>query len=140
MTQYARFHFACFVALLAVLSASSAHAEGATPVATVKNLDADVRIDILSLKRTENNTVTLQIELVNNGAGDGGITASNTRLVDLIGRRRYDSGLEMEAPCSAPNGGKKQCWMMFAAPPAATKSVNVQFHGSWPLVSAPISE
>ncbi len=140
MTHFAPFRSACFVALLAGLSGSAALADGSAPVATVKNLDADVRIDILSLKRTENNTVTLQIELVNNGAGDGGITASNTRLVDLIGRRRYDAGLEMAAPCNAPNGGKKQCWMMFAAPPAATKSINVQFYGDWPLVSAPISE
>ena len=126
--------------LLAGLFASSALADETTPIATVRNLDADVRIDIVSLKRTENNTVTMKFALVNDGPGDAGITASNTRLIDLVGRRRYDTGLEMAGPCSAPNGGRKLCWVMFAAPPSATKSVNVQFYGNWPLVSAPISE
>ena len=140
MNNNSRFRSACLLTFLAGLSATAALAESPTPVASVKNLDADVRIDILSLKRTENNTVTLQFALVNEGAGEGGITALNTRLIDLVGRRRYDAGLEMAGPCSAPNGGRKLCWVMFAAPPASTKTVNVQFYGNWPLVSTPISE
>ena len=64
----------------------------------------------------------------------------NTKLIDLVGRRRYDTGLEMAGSCFAPNGAKKGCWVMFVAPPAAIKTINVQFYGNWPLVSAPISE
>ena len=140
MNSYSALRSIGLATALAALPVSLALADNAAPIATVKNLSADVHIDILSLKRTENNTVTMQFILVNDAPGDSGVTASNTRLVDLVGRRRYDVGLEMAEPCSVPNGGRKLCWVMFGAPPAATKSVNVQFHGNWPLVSTPISE
>jgi hypothetical protein len=126
--------------VLANLCAASALAGDATPIASVKNMDTDAHIDILSLKRSEGNTVTLQFVLVNDGPGDLSLVASNTRLVDLVGRRRYSVGLEMGTNCTAASGGRKSCWVMFAAPPAATKFVQVQFYGPWPLVSSPISE
>jgi hypothetical protein len=124
---------------LAVVAAP-AFADNETPVATVKNLDANVHVDILSLKRTDGATVTLQFALVNDGPGTHTLTPGNTRLIDLTARRRYEVGLEMPGGCSAEPGEKKACWVMFAAPPATTKSVNVLFYGTWPLALVPVSE
>jgi len=132
----------CRLILASALAAvaAPAFADTEAPVATVKNLDANIHIDVLSLKRTEGNTVTLQFALVNDGPGTHTLTPGNTRLIDLTARRRYDVGLEMPGGCSAESGEKKVCWVMFAAPPATAKSLNVLFYGTWPMASVPVSE
>ena len=69
MTSAALLRLAGLAIAFAAVPGASARADNATPVATVRNLDVDAHIDIVSLKRTENNTVTLQFVLVNDSPG-----------------------------------------------------------------------
>lgn len=133
------FALGCIAALF-VGPVVPALADNDAPVATAKNLNSNVRVDILALKRTESNTLTLQFALVNDGTGDFVLTQGNTQLIDMAARRRYGVGLEMSGNCGAAPGEKKVCWVMFAAPPATTKSVDVQFYGTWPLTPVPVTD
>jgi hypothetical protein len=114
----------CLAAVLA-LWLSSAHAED-RPIASTATHDGKVRVDVLSLKRTEGGTVTLRFVLANNGNGDFSIVVGNIHLVDLAARRSYGPGL-MSSSCSTPPGGQVSCWAPFAVPPEATKALAVQF-------------
>lgn len=92
-----------------------------------------VRVNILSLKRGEGDTVTLRWEIVNDGRGDFSMTTTNERLLDLPGRRRYDAGLGSN-DCRAETGKRVQCWAMYAAPPASAKTMAVQFYERFDLI------
>jgi hypothetical protein len=128
----------CLAAVLA-LPLSSAHTED-RPLASTATHDGKVRVDILSLKRTEGRTVTLRFALANNGEGDYSMVVGNIHLVDLAARRSYGAGL-MSSSCSTPPGGQVSCWATFAAPPEATKTLAVQFYENLDLVSGvPVAE
>jgi hypothetical protein len=110
-----------------------------TAVASVANQDG-VRIDIISLKRTEGDTVTLRLNLRNEGNRDVSLTLGNARLIDLANRRRYDAGLT-SSQCRAESGKQASCWAVFGAPPKSVKTMTVQFYESFDLVSGvPLSE
>jgi len=128
----------CLAAVLA-LPLSSAHSEDG-PIASTATHDGKVRVDILSLKRTEGGTETLRFVLANNGDGDFSMVVGNIHLVDLAARRSYRAGL-MSSSCSAPPGGQVSCWATFAAPPETTKTMAVQFYENLDLVSGvPVAE
>jgi hypothetical protein len=122
----------CFAAALA-LPLSPGHAED-RPIASAAAQDGKVRVDILSLKRTEGGTVTLRFVLTNNGDGDFSMVVGNIHLVDLAARRSYGAGL-MSSSCSTPPGRQVNCWATFAAPPEATKTLAVQFYENLDLIS-----
>jgi hypothetical protein len=128
----------CLAAVL-TLPLSSTHAEDRA-IASTATHDGKVRVDILSLKRTEGGTVTLRFAVANNGAGDFSMVVGNIHLVDLAARRSYGAGL-MSASCNTPAGGQMNCWATFAAPPEATKTLAVQFYENLDLVSGvPVAE
>jgi hypothetical protein len=55
--------------------------------APLLTMEGKVRVDILSLKRTEGGTVILRFVLANNGDGDFSMVVGNIHLVDLAARR-----------------------------------------------------
>jgi len=59
------------------------------PAASGTGEDGKVRVDVLSIKRTEGETVTLRFNLVNNSGSDFSIVLGNMHLVDLVNRRSY---------------------------------------------------
>ena len=110
------------------------------PVKSVASADGTVRVDLLSLKRSEGDTVTLRLSLVNRGNTNFSIVLGNMRLIDLIGRRSYAPGLT-SSNCTAPPDKQVACWAMFAAPPPNLKTMSVQFYEQLDLVSGvPVSE
>jgi hypothetical protein len=110
------------------------------PVASVTSADGKVRVDILSLKRTEGDTATLRFTVVNNGNADFSVVLGNLRLVDLVGRRYYDTGLSSTG-CNTPPGKQSTCWAMFAAPPPNTRVIAVRFYEHLDLITGvPITE
>ncbi len=109
-------------------------------VASATAADGKVRIDILSLKRSEGETLTLRILFTNNSNDSYNPTLGNIRLIDMIGRRLYSPGLTSPT-CNTPVGQKQVCYAIFGAPPAGTQKLNVQFYEKVDLISGvPVSE
>ncbi len=102
--------------------------------------DGKARVDIVSLKRTEGDTVTLRFQVTNNGNETYGMTLGNSRLVDMIGRRIYSPGLTSSG-CSVPAGQQLACYAVFGAPPAGTQKMSVQFYEKLDLITGvPLGE
>ena len=104
------------------------------PLASVKGADPDVRIDITSLKRTEAETLTLRLQVTNNGSSGYSMVADNIRLIDLAGRRSYTPGVTGPS-CSTQAGKTSTCYAIFGAPPASTKTISIQFYEKVDLIS-----
>jgi hypothetical protein len=120
-----------------VLSAAGAGATEA-PIATAQKTNGSARVDILSLKRTEGDTLTLRFAVTNGGNANLSITTGNLKLVDLVNRRTYDAGVY--SPCVIEPDQRANCWAVFAAPNASVKSINVNFYEDFGLISTPIAE
>jgi hypothetical protein len=118
---------------LMTFAATSAFADD-QPAASGTSQDGKVRVDVLSIKRTEGETVTLRFSLVNNSGSDFSIVLSNMHLVDLVNRRSYSPGL-MSSLCSTAPGKQAECWAIFAAPPETVKKISVQFYERFDLIS-----
>ncbi len=102
--------------------------------------DGKVRFDVLSLKRSEGETVTLRFQVTNNGNDSYNLTVALTSLVDLVGRRSYRPGLTSTS-CNVPVGQRLACYAIFGAPPAGTQKINVQFNEQVDLITGvPVSE
>lgn len=118
---------------------------GATPVpgsvlGSAISPDGKTRVDILSLKHTEGETVTLRFQVTNDGNDTYGMTAANARLIDMAGRRIYSPGLAT-TNCSVPAGQQLACYAVFGAPPAGTQKMSVQFYEKLDLIMGiPLSE
>ncbi|MBV9756529.1 MAG: hypothetical protein JO047_05695 [Alphaproteobacteria bacterium] len=107
---------------------------------TATSPDGKVRVQVISLKRTEGDTVTLRIRVTNNGSDDYRIVLDNARLLDIAGRRSYSPGVTSNN-CTTPVGQQLTCWAIFGAPPAATKALAVQFYEHLDLITGvPIGE
>jgi hypothetical protein len=129
----------CLAASLLALPASGARADD-QPVGSTTSTDGKVKVDVLSIKRTEGETVTVRFAVVNNGNTDYSITLGNMHLVDLVSRRIYSVGLASSS-CNAVSGKSLTCWAMFAAPPPTIKTIAVQFYEHLDLITGvPISE
>jgi hypothetical protein len=115
-------------ALLATSPAFSATPGSAT------SPDGKTRVEILSLKRTEGETVTLRFQVTNGGNDTYSMTLGNSRLVDMVGRRIYSPGLTSSG-CSAPAGQQLACYAVFGAPPAGTQKMSVQFYEKLDLIT-----
>ena len=105
--------------LWCVLASVSAAKADDAPVASGVSADGKVRAEMLSLKRTEGDTVTLRFA------------------IDLVGRASYEP-VVTSSTCSAESGAKAVCWAVFAAPGPDTKSINVKFYDTFELISTPI--
>jgi hypothetical protein len=102
--------------------------------------DGKVRVDILSLKRTEGDTVTLRFQVTNDSNDGYLVTMDNMRLIDIAGRRVYSPGVTSKN-CSTPIGQQLTCYAIFGAPPAGTKTMAVQFYEKMDLITGvPVSE
>jgi hypothetical protein len=124
--------------LSCVLASVSATWADDAPVASGVSSDGKVRADMLSLKRTEGDTVTLRFALINDSNKTVSTTLGNMRLIDLVGRTSYEPGVTSSS-CSADAGAKAICWAVFAAPGPNTKSINVKFYDDFDLISTPIT-
>jgi outer membrane protein OmpA-like peptidoglycan-associated protein len=63
------------------------------PVVSGVSADGKVHADMLSLKRTEGDTVTLRFAIVNDSNRTVSTTLGNMRLIDLVGRTSYEPGV-----------------------------------------------
>jgi len=123
-------------ALLATAPAFSA----AAALGSATSPDGKTRVDILSLKRTEGETITLRFQVTNGGNDTFSMTLGNSKLVDMVGRRIYSPGLTSSG-CSAPAGQQLACYAVFGAPPAGTQKMSVQFYEKLDLITnVPIGE
>jgi|SRR4051812_44006831 hypothetical protein len=133
--------FARLAAMLgacAALSATSPAFSAALGIAT--SPDGKTRVEVLSLKRTEGETVTLRFQVTNDGNDTFSMTLGNSKLVDMVGRRIYSPGLTSSG-CSTPAGQQLACYAVFGAPPAGTQKMSVQFYEKLDLITnVPISE
>ena len=126
------------VVLSCVIASVGATKADDAPVASGVSSDGKVRADMLSLKRTEGDTVTLRFAIVNDSNRTVSTTLGNMRLIDLVGRTSYEPGVTSSS-CSADAGAKTICWAVFAAPGPNTKSINVKFYDAFDLISTPIT-
>jgi hypothetical protein len=104
------------------------------PAASAMNAEGKVRVDVLSLKRTEGDTVTLRIAVVNNGNDNYPIVMSSVKLIDIVNRRTYGAGLSTSVCNPAPDH-RLACWAMYAAPPANAKTMSVQIPEHFDLIT-----
>jgi hypothetical protein len=102
--------------------------------------DGKVRVQVLSLKRTEGETLTLNFRITNNGNDNYSTVIGNMRLIDIVGRRIYSPGLYSPS-CTTPVGQQLTCYAVFGAPPASTRTMTVQFDEKLSLITGvPIGE
>jgi hypothetical protein len=102
--------------------------------------DGKVRVQVLSLKRTEGETVTLRFQVTNNSNDDFRVVPINLRLIDIAGRRIYSPGVTSNN-CITPVGQQLTCYAVFGAPPPSTKTMTVQFYEKFDLINGvPIGE
>jgi hypothetical protein len=129
---------AAMLGACAVLTATSPAFSAALGTAT--SPDGKTRVEVLSLKRTEGETVTLRFQVINDGNDTFSMTLGNSKLVDMVGRRIYSPGLTSSG-CSVPAGQQLACYAVFGAPPAGTQKMSVQFYEKLDLITnVPIGE
>jgi hypothetical protein len=109
-----------------------------TPIASGQQSNDKARVEILSAKRTEGDTLTLRFEIINDGNQSLSLALTNIKLVDLVNRRSYSAGV-WSSRCRTDPGEHRICWAVFGAPPAAVKAINVQFYEDFGLIPIPLS-
>jgi len=114
-----------------------AHADEVV-IATGQQTNGKARADIVSLKRTEGDTLTLRFSVANENNKTLLMVLGNVRLIDLVNRRSYEPGVK-SPECNIPTGEKRVCWAVFAAPGANVRSLNVSFDEDFGLISVPIT-
>ncbi len=107
-------------------------------IATGQQTNGKARADILSLKRTEGDTMTLRFAVANENSKTLLVVLGNMRLFDLVNRRSYEPGVK-SPECNIPPGERRVCWAVFAAPGANVRSLNVSFDEDFGLISVPIT-
>ena len=118
---------------------AGARAQDQSP-GTGTSSDGKVRIQVISLKRTEGDTLTLRFQVTNEGNNDYLVVVGNMRLIDIVGRRIYSPGVTSNN-CTTPIGHQLTCYAIFGAPPASTKRMAIQFYEKMDLITGvPISE
>jgi hypothetical protein len=125
------------ISIAATCGVCSAQADSAS-IASGLRSDGKVRADVLSLKRTEGDTVTLRFSVINDSSQTVTVAVSLMKLVDLVGRASYSPGISSDT-CHADPGSHATCWAVFAAPAPDTKNINVKFYDDFDLIPAPIS-
>ncbi len=108
------------------------------PIATGKQAAGTARIDILSLTRTDGDTVTIRFMVKNVDGNSVSLTLGNTKLLDLVNRRLYGSSVYSNSCSTRPNVNAV-CWIVFAAPPVGLKTINIQFQEDFGLITVPMT-
>jgi hypothetical protein len=138
-----KFSYPKIIPAIGICAAILAHASAvnaAPSLGSVTSVDGKTRVDVVSLKRTEGDTVTLRFEVTNGGNDTFSMTLGNAKLIDMVGRRMYSPGLTSSG-CSTPSGEHLACYAVFGAPPAGTQKMSVQFYEKLDMISGvPISE
>ncbi len=128
---------ACALVLALALCFPSLNASAQdAPIATGQQTNGSVKAEILSVKRTEGDTITFRFAVINGGSQDFSMTLGNMQLIDLVNRRSYSSGLS--SSCQIKAGAKTICWAIFGAPPVGVKSINIKFYENFDLISVPL--
>ena len=131
---------AAMLGACAALFATSPAFSATPALGTATSPDGKTLVEILSLKRTEGETVTLRFQVTNSGNDTYSMTLGNSKLVDMVGRRIYSPGLTSSG-CSVPAGQQLACYAVFGAPPAGTQKMSVQFYEKLDLITnIPIGE
>ena len=125
---------AAMLGTCAALFATSPAFSATPALGSATSPDGKTRVEILSLKRTEGETVTLRFQVTNDASDTFSMTLGNSRLVDMIGRRIYSPGLTSSG-CSVPAGQQLACYAVFGAPPAGTQKMSVQFYEKLDLIT-----
>ena len=121
-----------------LLAPTAVRAEDQNP-GTATSPDGKVRVQVLSLKRTEGETVTLRFQITNNSNDRFSVTEGNMRLIDIAGRRIYYPGVTHS--CNTPTGQQLTCYAVFGAPPSSARTMTVQFDENFDLITGvPIGE
>ena len=82
---------AAMLGACAALFATSPAFSAAPVLGAASSPDGKARVEILSLKRTEGETVTLRFQVTNAGNDTFSMTLGNSRLVDMVGRQNLQS-------------------------------------------------
>ena len=156
---YSRFIgiLAAILSCLNVMSVESARA--ATVIASADGDYPDVRLDVMEIKRTTGNTVTLKLRIVNDSdnlfsfhdkfasvgsdyAGIGGV-----HLLDLTNKKKYlvirDSATACVCSRQIPDiqpGSSAALWARFPAPPQDVDTISIVMPHFIPVDDVPISE
>jgi hypothetical protein len=128
------------IGVCAAILANAPAVNAAPSLGSATSADGKTRVDIVSLKRTEGDTVTLRFQITNGGNDTFSMTTGNAKLVDMVARRIYSPGLT-SSTCSTPAGEQLACYAVFGAPPAGTQKMSVQFYEKLDLIAGvPLSE
>jgi hypothetical protein len=108
------------------------------PIAFGQQTNGKARAEILSLKHTEADTMTLRFAVANDNNRDLSMVLPNMQLIDLVNRRIYQPGLTSSS-CRIPSGERRVCWAVFAAPNANVRTLNVKFYEDFDLIPVPLT-
>ena len=151
-------------ALLLVAMLATRPSLAADPVAKSDGEKADLRVEVIELKRSSGDTLTLRFNLVNDSAesfkpsgwyfGDykghqnqdiGNVGAIN--LIDAAGKKKYFVVRDTEENCVCSNElpsvnakSRVALWAKFPAPPADVKKIGVVIPHFIPMDDVPISQ
>jgi hypothetical protein len=110
------------------------------PIASARHATGKARADILSLRRTEGETLTLRFAVANDGDKGLSINLREVGLIDLVNRRSYTPGLTSSSFCSIAPTERTICWAVFGSPGSGVKTINVRIPEGFDLVSTPIGD
>lgn len=127
----------------------------------LKSIALGVKVEILALKRTSGDTVTLEFAMVNENDQEVRVVEKHftlvhrsdvgkITLVDFQNRKRYLVIRDADNNCLCTNGDysahrlgpkiRKEFWMKFPAPPQHVTHISIDIPGALPLDDVLISE
>src|SRR5215218_8202160 len=126
------------------------------PLATIQGDTEGVRVDILSLKRTDGNMLTLRVAFVNESGAPvknsafPGVNGSGWRpaLIDYQNKRKYGIVVFEDGSCLCTTNlifsadfepGRKVLWAKFRAPPESVQKINLLAGSGEPVDGLPIT-
>lgn len=145
--------------LLTAWLASSAAPAAAQAVLSAEGETPDVRIEVRELKRTDGDTVTLRLRLVNESGDEFGAscsmrepgknddcgTFSGAYLLDAANKKKYLVVRDSEGKCvcsgvdNLADGKKMNIWATYPAPPAGVEKLTVIVPLFEPIDGVPIT-
>lgn len=107
----------------------TAFAEG-EPIATTQQGTGKIRINVMSLKRTEGDTMTFRYTVINDNeerVPDLSVRGDLIEIFDFVNRRKYSTSVAATSNCDVPSQSQKLCWSVFGAPKGNPKTLSVKF-------------
>jgi hypothetical protein len=126
------------------------------PLATIQGETEGIHVDILSLKRTEGNMLTLHIAFVNESGGPVKISAFpgmtdggwKVHLIDYAAKRKYGPIEFSDGSCLCNTNlptfqefppGRKVLWVKLGEPPGSVQKIALIAGNSEPVEDIPIT-